>query len=225
MPPDHPIADAIAPPHTALAQGAQGPGQDLPALAQLEQYWRGLRGTGGLPGRQEIETRAIDAALPHAFILDRVAPRVGRLRVGGAALNACLGMEVRGMPLTAFFAPACRDVVADLMQEAFDGPAIIGFSVQARLGLLRGTVTGRVILLPLAGPDGQINRALGAIVVPGAEHAGALRFDLPAPDRDGGGIRRERLGPTRPALRLLQGDGRARGPGTARPALRLVTPL
>ncbi len=194
-------------------------GHSFAAVArQLERYWRELRGARAVPARADVVGNNIDAALPHAFILDRVARGVGRIRVGGQRLQDCLGMDARGMPLTAFFIPAVRDRVAGMMDAVFDGPAIVEMPLTARVGLLGGQVRGRLLLLPLAGPDGSISRALGALVTDRAVSA-PLRFGL-----DGEfAVRTEILPANGTAFSVIEGGGGTeKGPERRRPALRLV---
>lgn len=184
---------------------------------QLERYWRELRGARAVPDRADVVGNNIDAALPHAFILDRVAKGVGRLRVGGQRLQDCLGMDARGMPLTAFFVPVVRDRVAELMDTVFDGPAIVEVPLIARAGLLGGQVHGRLLLLPLAGPEGKISRALGALVTDRTSSS-PLRFNLDPEFA----VRTEVLPANGTAFTVIPGGAKPTGPVRSRPALRLV---
>lgn len=76
-----------------------------PLLHDLEAHWRAVRGGRALPARSDLDPAALDAVLPWAFVAERVAPGVARLRVAGRKLTELLGMEARGMPLCAFFSP------------------------------------------------------------------------------------------------------------------------
>ena len=73
-------------------------------IAEVEAYWEALRGSRLMPTRAEIDPRGIEQALEYAFIVERIAPGIARLRIAGSHLNELMGMEVRGMPLTAFIA-------------------------------------------------------------------------------------------------------------------------
>ena len=84
-----------------------------PLLEELEQYWRDLRGARRLPVRTEVNPAQIDAILPYSFILERVSPGNGRLRVAGQSLTTLLGMDARGMPLSVFFSAEARPLLAD----------------------------------------------------------------------------------------------------------------
>ena len=73
------------------------------AIAQVDAYWEGLRAGRPMPDRAEVDPRGLGDALEFAFLLEHVAPGIGRVRISGMHLRDLLGMEVRGMPLTAVF--------------------------------------------------------------------------------------------------------------------------
>ena len=56
-----------------------------------------------MPLRSEIDPRGLKGALEYCFVLERIAPGLARLRVAGSHLGDLMGMEVRGMPITAFY--------------------------------------------------------------------------------------------------------------------------
>ncbi len=147
-------------------------------LADLERYWAELCGADRLPFRSEIDPARIDTALPHSFVLQRVAPRVGRIRVAGRALSDLLGLDPRGMPLTAFFTPVGREVVGGHLSDVFDRPALVDLPVVSPRGLGRPKLDGRLLLLPLAGENGIATMALGALVTEGAAGRTPRRFDV-----------------------------------------------
>lgn len=194
-------------------------------LADLEAYWHDLRGARALPARTEVNPAAIDAVLPHAFVAERVAPRVARLRVAGQAVSALLGMEARGMPLCTLFAPESQEMVGDLLARVFDDPAIVEAPLSAARGLGRPRLSGRLLLLPLTDAQGTVNRVIGAILCDGSIGRAPRRLTIP----EGGALRIAPVGlpaPLRaPAPRLAAAAGGATvqgGPRSARPALRLV---
>lgn len=204
------------------------PVQGRSILQELEQYWRDLRGARRIPVRSDVDPARIDSALPYAFILDRVAPGVGRLRVAGQKLSSFVGMDARGMPLTSFFSADARDVVMRQTELTFSRPALIEVPLVSHRSLGRPKLSGRMLLLPLLGPDGEISRALGAILTDGMIGRAPRRFDidstiairceeLPEPRRQpmaavAGGretpqITRPRPEVSRPALRLVVNNG------------------
>ncbi|NCU21311.1 PAS domain-containing protein, partial [Candidatus Falkowbacteria bacterium] len=86
------------------------------ALADLRSYWEALRQGRPVPARAEVDPRGIERALDYTFLLERIAPGMGRFRLAGMHLNDLMGMEVRGMPLSTFFAPLSRKPAAELLE-------------------------------------------------------------------------------------------------------------
>lgn len=203
---------------------AHHPVQGRTVLEELETYWRDLRGARRIPVRSDVDPLRIDSALPYAFILDRVAPGVGRLRVAGQKLSAFVGSEARGMPLTTFFTADARDMVMQQTELVFSRPALVEMPVVSARSLGRPKLTGRMLLLPLLGPDGHVSRALGAILTDGMIGRLPRRFDIP----EGQSFRCEDLPEPRvhavaaAAVAGARTPFSAKRPDVARPALRLV---
>lgn len=148
------------------------------AIAQVEAYWEAIRGARQLPKRSDIDPRGIEQALENAFILERIAPGIARLRIAGSHLNDLMGMEVRGMPLTAFFTPGSRASVADLLEVVFQTPAIGTLSIVSPEGPDRKRLDGRMILLPLKSDLGDVSRVLGCLVTRGEMALPPRRFEV-----------------------------------------------
>jgi hypothetical protein len=152
---------------------------DRPILGQIEDHWREIKARSlHLPHRADLDPSRIAAALPHAFVLERAAPGVARLRIVGRALSNHLGTEARGLPLSVFFTPASRDILRRWLERCFDAPAILELSAEARQGVFRTPLTGRLLLLPMLDRDGKVTRALGGLVVEGTKRASIVKFDL-----------------------------------------------
>lgn len=178
-------------------------------LSHLETYWRSLCAADRIPARNDLAPDLIDAALPYAFILHRVAPGIARFRMAGQRINALVRMDARGMPFSILFAPASRSHIAELVETAFMRPAIIGAGLVSPAQILRAPVTARMLLLPLRDAQGQTTRMLGALVSEGILGPTARRFDL-AHDLS---LRIDSLSglqkpdAIRPALRLVVNNG------------------
>jgi len=196
---------------------AQTPGQDDPVLQSLEQYWQTLRHARQLPARVDIAPGEIDHALPHAFILQRVAPGVARFRVAGQRLHHLLKMDARGMPLATLFLPQARQQAQHLLELAFSGPAIVTIPLTSPGSLLRPALTGTMLLLPLRDKEDKTTRMLGALVTDHDGGARPRRFAIPQDAR----IRHEPIGVQLAATQLIP-RASAKGPDVARPALKLV---
>jgi hypothetical protein len=150
----------------------------FPHIATVEAYWHALRGNRVMPRRAEVDPRGIENALEYAFILEQIAPGVGRLRIAGSHLSDILGMEVRGMPLSAFFMPDTRDELAAVLTTVCAGPRTASLSLQAEPGFGKPVLEARVILLPLRDGVGAANRILGCFDTHGSIGQTPRRFAI-----------------------------------------------
>ena len=139
-------------------------GVSLSPIRQVEAYWTALREEGGIPKRSQIDPRGLSAALEYMFILERIAPGMARYRIAGQHLCALAGMEVRGMPLSAFFTPASRSEIGATIEQVFDKPAVAEVALQSEP--VRGVpaLSARMLMLPLRSDLGRIDRILGAFM-------------------------------------------------------------
>lgn len=147
-------------------------------LQQVEAHWEKMRATDTVPTQMSVSPDALDEALANCFVLERVAPTIARFRVAGKQLNDLMGIDVRGMPLSTLFSEAGRQSLAEVVQSVCEGPEIAEIPITATRGLRRSVLRGRVLLLPLKGRDGQVNRIFGAIVLDGAPSRHTVRFDF-----------------------------------------------
>ncbi|WP_342075798.1 PAS domain-containing protein [Yoonia sp. SS1-5] len=194
------------------------PGAGNETLESLERYWQALRHAQRIPSRNDIEPSQIDSVLPHAFILQRVAPGIARMRVAGQHLHEILKMDARGMPLSTFFAPEARDEIARLIEAAFSEPAIMCLPLNSPGSLVRPHLTGTMLLLPLRDEKGETSRILGALVTEGNTGTRPRRFEITS----GARIRHESLGIQLASVQPLVQPTQQQGPNTQRPALKLV---
>jgi hypothetical protein len=160
-----------------------GPSDGDPAtcfamLAQVRAYWEGLRQGTDLPRRDEIDPRGIAGALENTFLLERVAPGVARFRLAGMQLHDLMGMDVRGMPLTALIDPAGRARISEHLETVFASPAILQVWLDAERGLGRPALDARMLLLPLTSQRGTVDLALGCLAVHGALGRAPRRFAI-----------------------------------------------
>ena len=147
-------------------------------IASMFRYWDSMRKSGDVPRRTEIDPRRIEPLLPQALIAERIAPGLARLRIAGSHLSDLMGMEVRGMPLSAFMASEDRPTLADLLTDLFERPARIDLGLQATGARGAAAIKGRLVLLPLRSDLGDISRALGCLVTQGPIGTGPHRFTI-----------------------------------------------
>lgn len=167
---------------SVVAMSDYQPDTGYAAIAQVEAYWEAVRGARLVPKRSDIDPRGIEHALEKAFILERVAAGIARLRIAGNHLNELMGMEVRGMPLTSFFTPAARTVVAETLEEVFQTPAICSLKLTSAEAAGRPAIEARIILLPLKSDLGDVSRVLGCMVAKGDIGLAPRRFDIQSKD-------------------------------------------
>lgn len=144
----------------------------------VEAYWEALRAGSGVPRRSDVEPRGIESALENAFILERIAPGLARLRIAGMHLSDLMGMEVRGMPVSSFILPASRAGFGEALERVTAGPARVTLTLEAETGLGKPPLDGRMVLLPLQSDLGDVSRVLGCFETRGRIGRGPRRFDV-----------------------------------------------
>jgi len=150
----------------------------FPAIPQVDAYWEGLRAGRLMPNRSEVDPRGIETALEFAFMLEHVAPGVARFRIAGMHLSDILGMEVRGMPLTAMFDPTSRARISEIVERVITRPQVADITLKAERSLGRPAMSARLYMAPLATSDGGFPRILGCLQSDGRIGRAPRRFIL-----------------------------------------------
>jgi hypothetical protein len=146
-------------------------------LATLRGYWEALRDGAHLPRRAAFDPRGMATSLHQMMIAEEIAPGLARLRIAGALYADTMGMEVRGMPLSALFDPMARPTLERVLQDVFCGHTAATLLIEAERGLGRPALQGQLLLLPLA-DDGPTRQLIGCMALRG--HAGRTprRFSI-----------------------------------------------
>ncbi len=147
-------------------------------LDAFEAYWDSMRRDGDVPLRTEIDPRGIESLLSNAFVAERIAPGLARMRIAGTHLCDVMGLEVRGMPISSLIESKDRDRLADALVELFERPATLRFSLAAHGGFGKASLQGTMLLLPLRSDLGDISRALGCLVTHGPIGKSPRRFAI-----------------------------------------------
>lgn len=200
----------------------------FPALAGTRAYWEALREAAGgaIPDRARIDPRGLAGALDVAFIADRVAPGVARFRLAGSAISDLMGMDVRGMPILSLIEPNARADLAEAVETALMGPAVLTLALEAGRGIGRPPLAARLLMLPLRRASGEAGLALGCLAMDGQIGRAPRRFVIarrhvqplaPLPALEGlaeapapYAAPPPRPAPGRPHLRLVQGGAAPR---------------
>ena len=150
----------------------------FPSIKRVEAYLEALRNGRVMPARAEIDPRGISDVLEFAFILEKIAPGVARMRLAGMHLNDLMDMEVRGMPITAMFLPEARRALQQVLESVLESPAIAKLTLESDSGIARPKLEAQMILMPLKDEHGRPTRILGALQAKGTIGRGPRRFRI-----------------------------------------------
>ncbi len=190
---------------------------DFHQIQTVRAYWEAMRQEGRLPRRDDINPRGMASALEQVFLVEQIAPNHGRMRLAGMAISDLLGMDVRGMPITALLEPVARSQLSQALGDLFRGEHVLDLWLEAERGIGRPALTGRMLLLPLVGCHGEPDLALGCLCTKGQVGRAPRRFSISR-------MLREAL-PTRAAADMANTFAeppRPLTPPKGRPNLRLV---
>lgn len=191
-------------------------------LWQLEAYWAALPRIGLVPRRSDVDPRGIERILPDAVILERVAPGVARFRIASQHLCDIAGGEVRGMPITALFSAAHRQQMTNALVDMFDRPATLHANLKGTGTGLTRPLRGGMVLLPLCLDNGEVTRAMGAIVTDATAASAPQRLVLSDLQIRSIGLDMDRMKhETRPQV-SVDGFAEDQQPLSGRPHLRIV---
>ena len=154
----------------------------FPAISQTEGYWDALRGGAPMPMRADIDPRGLTDVLEYAFILERIAPGVGRFRLAGMHLNDLMGMEVRGMPITAMFLPQARKEISEMIEKVLETPSLVVLDLRSDGGIGRARIEAQMLMAPLKNEFGDVNRILGCLQSVGSIGRQPRRFRVTGVD-------------------------------------------
>lgn len=165
-------------PSEVMSPGAAGRGSRGKDLTALRRYWQNARKDGHVPRRADIDPRGIEALLENVLVAERIAPGLARLRIVGQHLTDLMGMEMRGMPLSALITPAHRDQLAEALACLFERPAIVTLTLSAPGAGGQPEMKAKLVLLPLRSELGDISRLLGCLETRGRIGRTPRRFDI-----------------------------------------------
>lgn len=145
-----------------------------PILARAERYWESLRRDGAIPPRSALDPRAMGPLLAHAMVLDRLRHGTVRVRLGGDVARDLMGMDVRGLPVRAFFAMPDRARALAAIEAVFDRPSWLEMDLISDDAA--PMLTASMLVLPLLDAAGQPTKALALLVPDRQAGIGPRRF-------------------------------------------------
>ncbi len=128
-------------------------------IRALYNYWERLRAGRPCPYRAEVDPRDMEGDARHLFVLEDLGQGNLRFRLAGTALIDAFGYELRGMSARSVMAGKARESFVALIAETLAEPGV-GY---ARLFAPDGVTVWEVVLLPLRGNFGQIDRLIGCL--------------------------------------------------------------
>ena len=136
--------------------------EDYPMVAMVCAHWASLRTARALPARGALDPSAIAEALPHVLLAQYVSPGVARIRLCGHGIEDMMGMDLRGMPLTALFGAGARDEVMAALKQVGGGARAM-LSLKGEQGFGQPEMGAQLALMPLTDTDGRITHVLGVL--------------------------------------------------------------
>ena len=128
-------------------------------IRALYNYWERLRAGRPCPYRAEVDPRDMEGDARHLFVLEDLGQGNLRFRLAGTALIDAFGYELRGMSARSVMEGQARESFVALIAETLAEPGV-GY---ARLFAPDGVTVWEMVLLPLRGNFGQINRLIGCL--------------------------------------------------------------
>jgi len=128
-------------------------------IRALYNYWERLRAGRPCPYRAEVDPRDMEGDARHLFVLEDLGQGNLRFRLAGTALVDAFGYELRSMSARSVMDGKARESFVALITETLAEPGV-GY---ARLFAPYGVTVWEVILLPLRGNFGEIDRLIGCL--------------------------------------------------------------
>lgn len=178
-------------------------------VRNVEAYWHALCDGNQVPLRSQVDPRGMESALENAFLMERIAPTMAKVRVAGSHLSDLMGMQIAGMPLSCLIAPADRERFGEAVGHLFGSGSIVKIELRAEGGFGKPDLVGHMILLPLRSDFGDMSRALGVLVSDGPIGRTPRRFTVShvkvVPTAKSGIVDRRPVHVTEPAASLISG--------------------
>ena len=183
-------------PYFGESHSDRGTATGIGTLQAVRGYWQALRHGEGVPRRADIDPRGMVDSLERIFLIERIAAGQARFRLAGMHLADLMGMDLRGMPLSALFDASARARLANALEQVFAASCLLEIAMEAERGLGRKSMSGRMIVLPLQGDAQEPALALGCLVTEGAIGRVPRRFAI-------SGIKAELIAPESTRLQLV----------------------
>jgi hypothetical protein len=126
---------------------------------QLIDYWRSRIGADEIPARAAINPADFAPLMPQVFMLGRIGPGQYRVRLGGGFLADLHGRELRHTDFLRLWEPSARTPLQLALEAVRRHPEPLVIDAEARAG--DAAMRLEILIAPLKGPSGQIDRLIG----------------------------------------------------------------
>ncbi|MCR9107942.1 PAS domain-containing protein [Marivita sp. XM-24bin2] len=133
------------------------------ALELLQTYWFELTSHGDIPLWSDVDPRAIQDALEHAFLAERFGCRDARLRIAGGGVQRILGQHVLGGPFSLALDPGSRPRLYSALETCGHHRAPCEIDLRSAESGAPHTAKARLMIYPLRDTDGHVSHFLGAV--------------------------------------------------------------
>jgi hypothetical protein len=151
---------------------------DSETLREIERYWLQLRGSFLLPQSGNLKAEDLKPYLSNIFIADKIAPGLVQIKTAGPGISASLGMDPRGMPLSALFWAQARGPLASAVHATLDTPEVTRLSLHAATNPLMPAIAAKMLLLPLLNNQPEPNRIFGVLTCSCSKTNDRPRFEI-----------------------------------------------
>lgn len=175
-----------------------------PNTERLTEYWRARAGGGAAPWRSDVDPMDFHDLLPQVLIVGRSADGTWPFRLAGGFVSDLHRADLRGTCLLERFRPGDRWQLKSALEfsRGRPEPLIVHADILADSV---APVSMEVLLAPLRGPSGVVDRFIGlyqpTAMISRLRGQPALALAI-------GGISRGDGGEAAPSLRLAAVDGR-----------------
>jgi hypothetical protein len=128
--------------------------------ARMFGYWEGQRDDGGCPARSSIDPAAFAPVVTQTFLLGRERAGAYPFRLAGALVEDLHDVNLAGFDFTTLWAPSDRPRIQTAIEAAFVRQRSLIATAHGR-SLSGAEARLEILLAPLAGRQGQVDRLLG----------------------------------------------------------------
>jgi hypothetical protein len=126
---------------------------------QLIDYWRSRKGSDKTPARKAVNPADFAGLLPQVIMLGRLSPGQYRVRLAGGFITDLHGRELREDDFMRLWEPGARTPLQLALEAGRRHPEPLVVEAEACAG--EASMRMEIMLAPLRGPSGEVDRLIG----------------------------------------------------------------